>query len=332
VIKTLPRVFRIARRGSRRAALRFSKPHGLILMYHRIASSPWDPWKMCVRREHFEQHLSVLSRKAEIVPLADIQNHLRTRRQGRPAVALTFDDGYADNLAMALPLLENYGAPATVFVATSWIDRGDPFWWDRLANIVQSFATVPKEIALQFGSKDLFWRQQSKHDEQTSLRKKLHSSLWSQLLALGDCDRNSALQELQNLADRDAPVDVDTRPMTGDELLRLATSPLIEIGAHSKNHCSLPDLEPADLFEEVAGSRKQCEQMTGIAPSSFAYPFGRWNDEVCDQVRSAGFSRACAGGDEPYWQGADPMLLPRMHVLDYDGESFGQRLRWAWLP
>ena len=101
-----------------RAVMRRRRPHGLILSYHRIAAPSWDPWDLCVSPEHFEKQLEVLAHRAELVPLSDLASQLRAGRRGRPVVALTFDDGYADNLHVAQPLLERYGAPATVFIAT----------------------------------------------------------------------------------------------------------------------------------------------------------------------------------------------------------------------
>src|SRR5258708_1690179 len=92
--------------------------HGLVLLYHRVAAPSWDPFDMCVEPERFEQQLAALSRVADFVPLSAIASGLRRGRRERPVVALTFDDGYADNLHGALPLLERYGAPATVFITT----------------------------------------------------------------------------------------------------------------------------------------------------------------------------------------------------------------------
>jgi peptidoglycan/xylan/chitin deacetylase (PgdA/CDA1 family) len=301
-------------------------------MYHRIGSSCWDPWQLCVSPEHFAQHLSVLASKVNVVSLEDLRSQLRTRRQGRPVVALTFDDGYVDNLDVALPLLERYGVPATVFVATACIDRGEPFWWDRLTNIVQSFASVPNEVRLQTSSNEFLWRRASQSGGYINERDNLHLALWSHLVGLEHHERSVALDNLQSHVGGAVQVDSGRRPMTREELRGIAASPLIEVGAHTMNHCSLPGMSPSDRFEEIAGSRKQCERLTGIPPSSFAYPFGRWNHDVSEQVSLAGFSRACVGGDELCWENTDPLVLSRMHVLDYDGNAFDQRLRWAWLP
>lgn len=71
----------------------------------------------------------------------------------------------------------------------------------------------------------------------------------------------------------------------------MASSPLVEIGAHTMSHCSLPDLPPYAQLEEILGSLRQCRELTGEFPSGFAYPFGRFDAGTPELVRSAGFDR-----------------------------------------
>src|SRR6516225_9491299 len=94
-----------AKRVSRRAIMRPWRAHGLVLLYHRVAAASWDPFNICVDPERFEQQLAGVSRVADIVPLQALTCGLHRGRSGRTVVALTFDDGYADNLHVALPLL-----------------------------------------------------------------------------------------------------------------------------------------------------------------------------------------------------------------------------------
>lgn len=119
--------------------------------------------------------------------------------------------------------------------------------------------------------------------------------------------------------------------MTKEELNRLATSPLIEIGAHTMSHCSLPHLSPHAQFEEILGSRQQCRQLTGEFPSSFAYPFGAHGAGTPELVGSAGFERAYSVKNELVWEGTNKMLVPRIHVRNYSSREFSARLRTGWL-
>ncbi len=87
---------------------------GLILLYHRVTDVDSDPWSLCVTPDHFAEHLEVLRKYTHPMRLQQLAQGLyRRQRAGRP-VAITFDDGYADNLQNAKPLLERYDIPATV--------------------------------------------------------------------------------------------------------------------------------------------------------------------------------------------------------------------------
>src|SRR5262249_42280820 len=101
---------------------------GLILMYHRIAELQFDPWGLAVSPRHFAEHLEVLRKHGQPRPLTQAVKALQRQEEveGRPLV-ITFDDGYADNLYNAAPLLDRYDVPATLFLATGYIDGAREF-------------------------------------------------------------------------------------------------------------------------------------------------------------------------------------------------------------
>src|SRR3569623_716342 len=103
--------------GFRRRVRRWVAPgEAAILCYHRVFAPPRNRWGVAVTPAHFEEHLEYLHRNHTILPLLVLLARLEEGRVPDRAVVLTFDDGYADNLHTALPLLQRYGAPATVFV------------------------------------------------------------------------------------------------------------------------------------------------------------------------------------------------------------------------
>ena len=112
------------------------EPKPVILMYHRIADEPVDPWGLAVSPARFEEQLQVLRRTRHPLPLTDFVHRLVAGTLPARAVALTFDDGYADNLFAGKPRLVAADIPATVFLATGYLDRTGEFWWDELARLI----------------------------------------------------------------------------------------------------------------------------------------------------------------------------------------------------
>ena len=93
-------------------------------MYHRVAIERSDPWGLCVSPMHFEEHLDVLRRHRNVVSMAELHRRVLAGDVAPGTVAVTFDDGYVDNLLAAEPLLRQYDVPATVFVSSGYTDRG----------------------------------------------------------------------------------------------------------------------------------------------------------------------------------------------------------------
>ena len=125
-----------ARHGARAIERRLVGRLG-VFAYHRIADPIHDPWRLSVSPRRFAEQLTMLRELGTIEPLDEALGAsawTRCRRR-KPTFAITFDDGYVDNLTEALPLLERHDAPATLFVPTAMLDA-QSFWWDVLATLV----------------------------------------------------------------------------------------------------------------------------------------------------------------------------------------------------
>jgi peptidoglycan/xylan/chitin deacetylase (PgdA/CDA1 family) len=130
-------------------------PGALILGYHRIADAPDDPLGLCVSSRHFAEQLEVLRKYTNPISLRELIRALVEGTLPKRAVVVTFDDGYADNLYAARPLLEQHHVPATVFVATG--NLGREFWWDELANIVFTAEMLPTQLHLSINRATYEW-------------------------------------------------------------------------------------------------------------------------------------------------------------------------------
>src|SRR3954468_4865073 len=109
---------------------------GLILIYHRVAEDPIDPWRLCVTPENFARQMEVLrNRGFKTVHVSELADCVHAHRLPRKTVAVSFDDGYRDNLDAARPILEKYEMPAAHFATAGYIGSDEPFWWDLLDTI-----------------------------------------------------------------------------------------------------------------------------------------------------------------------------------------------------
>jgi peptidoglycan/xylan/chitin deacetylase (PgdA/CDA1 family) len=270
-----------------------------VLGYHRVGDGP-DPFGLTVSARHFEAHLEVLTRRAHPMRLPDAVDAALDGGAPPRAVALTFDDGYADMLETVLPLLEQARVPATVFVTTGC--PGRQFWWDELAAIADEDSTP------------------------ATLRSRAAG-----LQNLEPSERERVMQGLRGRAGERAGSGRAPRALTTGELRQVAMSRYVEIGAHTVSHPVLPRLAPVEQRREVQQSRADLETATGAPVRSFSYPHGVHSPETRAIVAEAGFSRACCSEEDVVARRSEPLALPRLWVRDYDGPAFERWLSgWLW--
>lgn len=340
-----PRAAEQVRRLAQGYRSRFA-PGCLILLYHRVVDLPTDPYLLTVSPAHFAEHMNVLRKMARPIALQRLANALRDGKIPRRAVAVTFDDGYFDNLEYAKPLLERYDVPATFFVAPEVSTDTGEFWWDTLERIFLQPGSLPPTLRLtidgvlhewQLGSSavytaDEFARHYSwnygRKDDPTP-RQAVLRSIHRLLSSLSDDKRKSALQELRAWAGVDATLRPDYRTLTPAQTMCLAQGELCRVGAHTMTHPVLAKLSPERQHHEIRQSKSRLEQIVGQPVTSFAYPHGLksdYSDTTVDMVRRAGFDCACAAFPGIVRYDADMHQLPRLLIRNDDGDSFAERL------
>src|SRR5262249_18845779 len=111
------------------------RPGPVLLMYHRVAEPPYDPWGLSVPPRRFEEQMRALKTCRVPLPLGEFVARLEKRALPQLAVGITFDDGYSDNLRVAKPILDETDVPATIFLTTGFLGGRQEFWWDELARL-----------------------------------------------------------------------------------------------------------------------------------------------------------------------------------------------------
>lgn len=102
----------------------------VVVLYHRVDKLEKDPTMLAVTPERFEEHLRFFLENYEVISLKEVVSRMDAKTISGKEVAITFDDGYKDNLTNALPLLEKYQVPATIFVTTGQLGQTASFPWD----------------------------------------------------------------------------------------------------------------------------------------------------------------------------------------------------------
>lgn len=288
------------RRLARRAKATLA-PRAVILLYHRVADAQpgTDPHNLCVSPARFEEQMRTLRERVPVLPLATLVRHIRERTLPYRCAAVTFDDGYADNLYNAKPVLERHDIPATVFVATGAVGRTEEFYWDECERLILN---GPGRLAECVATCD-------------------------EIRDLPPAARRDRMRQMR--AGTEPAVRETHRAMTDEEIVRLADRGLVEVGAHTENHPALPTLPPHEQLDEMARSKSRLESVLGKPVTSFAYPYGLHDAATVDAVRRAGFERACSTLEHAARLESEELCLPRFDMGDCDCDTFARKLRWA---
>jgi len=345
--RTVSRARRSIRRARMEARARWDRLRRppLVLAYHRIAELTADPQLLAVSPVNFSAHLEVLTRFSRPVTLAQLTSAIDDRWPTRNDVVVTFDDGYADNLVHARPLLQRYGVPATVFITTGYLGAMRGFWWDELERLVLEPHGLPQTLRLRVGVHDLEWDLSSEAvydadrligsrdwnvlaSTEPDARQSLYRRLSALLTRLEADERLAVLDALRNWSSNPAASQAQAadRPLASDEVIALAEGGLIEVGAHTHTHPALTALTAKRKRVEIERSRARLEEILDRRVTSFAYPYGSLDAETVALVSKAGFVRACTTRPAVVRRNSDPLQLPRFVVHDCDGDVFAHRL------
>ncbi len=231
--------------GRRRAAIeraaRQAEPV-CILFYHRVADEHPNAWTISTRA--FGKQIEWLRGRFDLVSLTEAQERVASGRNRTPTVCITFDDGYADNMRFALPLLLRQQIPFTYFVSTDYVLGGSPF---------------PHDVAA--------------------------GRPWA--------------------------------PNTLAQLRELAAAG-VDIGGHTRGHVDLGGMLTADkLFDEIAGCKRELEQVIDTDVRFFAFPYGLHGNLSSAAFRvalTAGYEGVCSAYGGYNFPGDDAFHLRRIHA------------------
>jgi peptidoglycan/xylan/chitin deacetylase (PgdA/CDA1 family) len=288
-----------------------------ILIFHRVVpyADPLFPGLPDAAR--FGAMLGWLKDWFNVLPLSQAVQHLVQGTLPERAAAITFDDGYADNREVALPLLQHHGVTATFFIATGFLDGGR-MWNDTVIEAIRHCQHTMLDLtALGLGRHPLA----GSRDRRAAI-----DACIAQLKYRATGPRNAVAQQIAEIAGVDLP---STLMMSSDEVRNLHRTGM-QIGAHTVTHPILTKLTPDEARREIQDSRMHLENLLGERVGLFAYPNGKLGDDYgeyhADLVREMGFDAAVSTDRGVADSSSDIMRLPRFTPWDRSHLRFGGRL------
>jgi len=293
------------------ARLARQRVRGLVLRYHALtegsAEVPYASPDICLPVEAFRLQMAFVRRAYSVVPLDDVVGALAAGGPLPPrALVITFDDGYADNHRLGLPVLKRLGLTATVYVATGPLEGGSPLWTSAVRALVLAAPgdtlDVPGLPPLALG--------------RAGERADAVRALTRALVPLAPAAREERLAAAAGRAGVDLGRVLAGSMLTWGQVGELAASGWT-IGAHTVTHANVALAAEAEA--EIGGSRDAIAAAAGVRPVHFAYPntggqhryFGA---DVARLLGRLGFRSAATSQPGALRLGVDPFALPRVGV------------------
>jgi peptidoglycan/xylan/chitin deacetylase (PgdA/CDA1 family) len=294
----------------------------IVLTYHRVLAEKDPLFPDVTTGSDFDMQARVLCRFFRTFTLSEAFRRLSEGSLPRRSVAITFDDGYLDNLEVAFPLLERYRLPATFFVATGFLS-GENMWNDRIIEAVRRF---PGD-ALDLQSSGI----QKLDTSNAANRRRAIDTLIAKLKYVEEPQRSELVDCVVSAAGGQHSANL----MMSEKDLQVLAGAGMEIGAHTKSHPILARARDDIAREEIAGSRKFLQNLLDDDINFFAYPNGRperdFHDKHCNMVRDAGFSGAVTTHPDRVDANTDRYRIPRMSTRDTNPAKFAMRLSYMLL-
>lgn len=277
------------------------------LIFHRVTRKPDELFPGEVDARRFDEICGWVRRWFNVIPLSDAVMRIREGSLPPRPLCITFDDGYADNHDVALPILQRHGLTATFFVATGYLDGG-LMWNDVLVETIRSASGEMLDLrSLQMGMDgggclDL---------SSPGARRDALQRLLMALKYLPPIERSSLVNSVASVAGAKLPLDL----MLRTDQVRSLHQAGMDIGAHTVSHPILALVDELQARAEIVDSRRCLEAIINAPVSLFAYPNGKLGDDYMPRdvklVQEAGFAAAFTTEPGVCVRDCDMFQLPR---------------------
>jgi peptidoglycan/xylan/chitin deacetylase (PgdA/CDA1 family) len=293
----------------------------VVLLYHRVYNYTSDPQLLAVRSENFDSQLKIIKTESELLTVADFESAISGKiKFPKRSVLLTFDDGYADNLHNAIPILNDHSAQAIFYICTGHIDTFKEFWWDELELLLLQNKAC-KKIELVIDGKPV----QYNLDTDKTVA---YTSLLPILRNRATPSREAILMQIRAQVS-DWEYRSSHRALSKHELCQLHGNKAAVIGGHTQGHASLGALTDQEQEYEISQSLHYLTETLQAAPKHFSFPFGTrhdYNQTSVELLRKNNIQFNAANYPDVVTDRSNQLAFPRFLVRDWNKEQFRQQL------
>ncbi|MGH9452775.1 MAG: polysaccharide deacetylase family protein [Terriglobia bacterium] len=307
--------------GGLSLATRMAPAGAVVLMYHSIVENPEttrDSVGISQPRSSFEAHIRILAKSYNPVSIEQV---VQFAHEGHPlppkSVAVTFDDGFADNYDVALPILNRYRVPATFYIMVNAVETGNPPWYCRLRSA--------------FGATRRLEWSDPEHPQTCSLAThEDQESALNTVFEIGARKTGETQEQFLQRVEKSLEVEPlgprDKLMMTWDHVRALRKAGHI-VGAHTLSHPNLAHVSGEEAKSEIVGSKKRLEEELGEPIDHFSYPHPalnpQWNPATLELTCEAGFKSAVLTKCGAVRAGDEPLALKRIYAAN-------DLAQWVW--
>ena len=288
-----------------------------VLIFHRVlpAQDPLFPDEM--HAHHFDAVCGWLKQWFNVLPMDAAVRHLKAGSLPARAACITFDDGYADNHHVAMPILQRHGMTATFFIATGFLDGGR-MWNDTIIESIRACNQPVLDLSsLALGHHAI---------GSISEKKSAIANLIEKIKYLSIQERIDVTEKIAQCAGVQLPHDL---MMTSNEVKAMRHGGM-QIGAHTMSHPILARLTDAQARQEIEGSKNFLEDLLSERVGLFAYPNGKPGEDYIPQnvamVRSLDFDAAVSTACGTNGASDDLFQMRRFTPWDQGKLRFGVRM------
>lgn len=271
-----------------------------ILMLHGVmdeeASSAWVPLRPQLSRKRLRATLEILSQYYNFIRLQDAVDMLSGRVPMKPySLVLTFDDGYRNQLKHALPILQDFNAPAAIFLTTGHIDQRKPFWFDRLDYALQHARLAGREFKI--GNESIRFPSDSREDVRAAFKQlrdaakrvdRPDTMMAQEMDMLAERLENESGRRLADIFEHDDWSAI----LDWKEIRAAGAQSLVTFGSHTVDHTRLGLATEEEIRHQAKKSKKTIEKHTGKECRFFCYPSGSFSSRSLNVLQETGYAAA----------------------------------------